>query len=136
MEKDVNSAFDQKHVLIYQRPVRSRDNRLWLCFVKEEDKWALSTNPFFPKSIDLGFRWEKRMEGIIMLNLVSNHKFGSDDMFSAISKYNALFKRTAKKIQDRSHLSPANNMGGRSLTQIRIARNVVPQMMHTEAHER
>lgn len=96
MEKDT-SASDQKYILYYQRPVRSRDNRLWLCYLKEENHWALSTTPYFPKSVDLGFRWSKRTEGIIMLNMVSRFQFGSDEMFAAITKYNALFARTAKR---------------------------------------
>ena len=100
MDKLVDSTNDQQHLLFYQRPVRSRDNRLWLCYIKEESGWALSTNPYFPKSVDLGFRWDKRMEGIIMLNMVSVYEFASDEMFSAISKYNALFERTAKKAED------------------------------------
>lgn len=97
MDKGVSPSDDQKYILYYQRPVRSRDHRLWLCYLKEEDHWALSTNPYFPKSVDLGFRWSKRTEGVIMLNMVSRYKFGSDDMFAAIAKYNALFARTARK---------------------------------------
>ena len=102
MDKLVDSADGQQHLLIYQRPVRSRDNRLWLCYIKEENQWALSTNPYFPKSVDLGFRWDKRMEGIIMLNMVSVYEFASDEMFSAITKYNALFERTAKNNERRN----------------------------------
>ena len=96
MEKDANSSVDRKYILYYQRPVRSRDKRLWLCYLKEENQWAISTTPYFPKSVDLGFRWPKRTEGVIMLNMVSRYKFGSDEMFAAIAKYNALFARTAK----------------------------------------
>lgn len=105
MDKDVNSSGDQKYVMYYQRPVRSRDNRLWLCYIKEENNWALSTSPYFPKSVDLGFRWDKRTEGVIMLNMVSSFQFGSDEMFAAISKYNALFERTAKKSQPHIHIN-------------------------------
>lgn len=96
MDKITSTPEGQEYTLYYQRPVRSRNKRLWLCFLKEEDRWALSTSAYFPKSTDLGFRWAKRTEGVIMLNMVSGYSFGSDEMFAAIAKYNALFKRTAK----------------------------------------
>ena len=89
-------AADKGYILYYRRPVQSRNKRLWLCYLNDEDKWALSSSPYFPKSVDLGFRWASRMEGVILLNMVSDYPFGSDEMFSAIQKCNATLARTSK----------------------------------------
>ena len=89
-------AGDQGYMLYYRRPVQSRNKRLWLCYINDEDKWALSSSPYFPKSVDLGYRFGNRTEGVITLNMVSTHKFGSDEMFSAIDKCRAALARTRK----------------------------------------
>jgi hypothetical protein len=83
----------QPNPLWYYHPVNSRDGRLWLCYVKDETKWALSSTPYFPKSIDLGFRWENKARAVCLLNMVSAYPFGSDDMFAAIKKWDAHFKK-------------------------------------------
>jgi hypothetical protein len=91
-------ASNQGYMLYYRRPVQSRNKKLWLCYINDEDKWALSTSPYFPKSVDLGYRFNNRTEGVIALNMVSTHKFGSDEMFTAIDKCRAALARTRKPV--------------------------------------
>lgn len=87
---------NQGYLLYYRRPVQSRNKKLWLCYLLDEGTWALSSTPYFPKSVDLGYRFTSRTEGVITLNLVSNHRFGSDEMFSAIEKCRAALAKSRK----------------------------------------
>jgi hypothetical protein len=89
---------NQGYLLYYRRPVQSRNKKLWLCYIMDEDTWALSSSPYFPKSVDLGYRFSSRTEGVITLNLVSNHKFGSDEMFTAIEKCRAALAKSRKPL--------------------------------------
>jgi len=86
----------QGYLLYYRRPVQSRNKKLWLCYLIDENTWALSSSPYFPKSVDLGYRFTSRTEGVITLNLVSNHRFGSDEMFTAIEKCRAALAKSRK----------------------------------------
>ena len=79
-------ASSDGYLLYYRRPVQSRNKRLWLCYLTAEDRWALSSSPYFPNSSDIGYRWVSRTEGVITLNMVSNFKYGSDQMLNAIKK--------------------------------------------------
>ena len=115
MGEKIKPASDQGYMLYYRRPVQSRNKKLWLCYLTDEDKWALSSSPYFPKSVDLGYRWTNRTEGVITLNMVSTHKFGSDEMFSAIEKCRATIARTAKPNLLKSTEKPnAAIIGGRT----------------------
>ena len=94
MGENSSLSGEKGYLLYYKRPVRSRNKKLWLCYISDEDKWALSSTPYFPKSVDLGYRFSSRTEGVITLNMVSTHRFGSDDMFSAIEKCRAAIARS------------------------------------------
>jgi len=87
---------NEGYLLYYRRPVQSRNKKLWLCYLLEEGTWALSSSPYFPKSVDLGYRFSSRTEGVITLNLVSSHRFGSDEMFTAIEKCRAALSKSRK----------------------------------------
>ena len=95
MGEKISRSSEHGYMLYYRRPVQSRNKMLWLCYLAEEDKWALSSTPYFPKSVDLGYRWSSRTEGVITLNMVSKYKFGSDSMFLAIEKCRATIARTS-----------------------------------------
>lgn len=96
-EDQNNTASDKGYMLYYRRPVQSRNKRLWLVYISDENMWALSSSPYFPKSVDLGFRWGSRMEGVIILNMVAQLPFGSDAMFSSIERCNATLSRTTEQ---------------------------------------
>lgn len=81
------------YLVYYHRPVQSRDKRLWLCYVLDEKQWALSSSPYFPNSKDMGFRWDNRTEGVITLNIVSTHRFGTDKMQAAVDKCKSTMER-------------------------------------------
>jgi hypothetical protein len=98
MGDTISLSSDKGYMLYYRRPVQSRNKKLWLCYLSDEDKWALSSSPYFPKSVDLGYRFTSRTEGVITLNMVSSHKFGSDAMFSAIEKCRATLARTRSRL--------------------------------------
>lgn len=94
MGEKISRSSEHGYMLYYRRPVQSRNKSLWLCYLTDEDQWALSSTPYFPKSVDLGYRWKSRTEGVITLNMVSKYKFGSDAMFLAIEKCRATIART------------------------------------------
>ena len=94
-------AGEQGYMLFYRRPVQSRNKKLWLCYITDEDQWALSSSPYFPKSVDLGYRFSSRTEGVITLNMVARHEFGSDQMFAEIEKCRATIARTRSLLNNK-----------------------------------
>lgn len=85
-KKDDVKASQDGYLLYYHRPVQSRNKKLWLCYILNEQQWALSSTPYFPKTVDIGFRWLSRTEGVITLNMVSSYPYGSTEMKDAIIK--------------------------------------------------
>lgn len=115
MGEKISRSSEHGYMLYYRRPVQSRNKMLWLCYLTDEDTWALSSSPYFPKSVDLGYRWKSRTEGVITLNMVSKYKFGSDAMFLAIEKCRATIARTTK-LSEPSISEVANSSDDNTLT--------------------
>ena len=96
-EDKTDAGSNTGYMLYYRRPIQSRNKRLWLVYISTENMWALSSSPYFPKSVDLGLRWASRMEGVIILNMVAGFPFGSDQMFASIERCNATLSRTTEQ---------------------------------------
>ena len=72
----------------------SPSHSLWLCYIRENDQWALSQSKNFKESIDLGFRWRNRIKAQHVMRKVENLKFASDEMFAEVKQCNEKYRRT------------------------------------------
>ena len=71
----------------------SRDCKIWICYVREDQAWTLSTNPYLPNSIDLGIRISNKVHARCVLNFVSQYEYGSAEMIGETNRWIKHFQK-------------------------------------------